>query len=66
MMMIRCTYYSYCACSYPSTSTALDFHVEVQDAAYDAYAVDGEAWTISVDAGFDVAINAAADVVAAY
>jgi len=44
----------------------LDFHAAGQDAACDAYAVDGGAWTVLVDVDSDVVTNAAADVAGAY
>jgi len=40
--------------------------VEDQDAAYDAYVVDGEVWIVLVDVDSDVATNAATDVTRAY
>lgn len=55
----------YCAYSCPSTLAVLDFHAAGQDAACDAYAVDGGAWTVFVDADSDVVLNAAADVAGA-
>jgi len=45
---------------------ALDFHVEDQDVAYDAYVVDEGVWIVSVDVDSDVATNAAIDVTRAY
>lgn len=55
-------YCLYCAYSCPSTSAASDFHAAGQGAACDAYAVDGGAWTVSVDEDSDAAADAAADV----
>lgn len=63
--MCICIYCLYCAYSCPSTLVASDFHAAGQDAACDAYAVDGEAWTVFVDADSDVAANAVADVIVA-
>lgn len=46
--------------SCPSTSVVWDFHAAGQGAACDAYAVDGGAWTVLVDADSDAATDAVA------
>lgn len=56
----------YCARSCPSTSAVSDFHAAGQDAACDAYVVDGGAWTVSVDEDSDAATDAAVDVTESY
>jgi len=43
-----------------------DFHAAGQDAACDAYVVDGGAWTVFVDVDSDVVVNVAADVAGVY
>lgn len=52
----------HCAYSCPSTLAVWDFHAAGQDAACDAYAVDGGALTVLVDVDSDAATDAVADV----